>query len=132
YYAILNDNTAVIEIANIAGLIQVPHRDQNPDLTTSYGLGEVIRNALDRGCTSFIVGLGGSATNDGGLGMLQALGMKAWKNDGRSAGIFGKDLFDISQVSFAEMDPRLREASIKVACDVDNPLCGEKGASAVY
>src|SRR5699024_1706452 len=132
YYAILQDNTAVIEIANIAGLVQVPRTERNPDNTTSYGLGEVISDALDRECTSFIIGLGGSATNDGGLGMLQALGIKAWKHNGQSAGIYGKDLFDISRISLADMDPRLSAVSIKVACDVDNPLYGKKGASAVY
>ncbi|QKY70134.1 glycerate kinase [Lentibacillus sp. CBA3610] len=132
YYAILQDNTAVIEIANIAGLVQVPEAERNPDKTTSYGLGEVIKDALDRGCTSFIIGLGGSATNDGGLGMLQALGTKAWKNNRQLAGIFGKDLLDITHVSFAEIDPRLADASIKVACDVENPLYGQNGASDVY
>ncbi|WP_174612919.1 glycerate kinase [Virgibacillus ihumii] len=132
YYAILKDNTAVIEIANIAGLIQVPQAKRNPDMTTTYGLGEVISDALDRGCTSFIIGLGGSATNDGGLGLLQALGMKAWKRKGQASGIFGKDLLDVTRVSFADIDPRLSRASIKVACDVDNPLYGANGASVVY
>ncbi|RYG71278.1 glycerate kinase [Lentibacillus lipolyticus] len=132
YYAILHDNTAVIEVANIAGLVQVPRAERNPDRTTSYGLGEVIHDALDRGCTSFVIGLGGSATNDGGLGMLQALGMKAWKNNGQLAGIFGKDLFDIAEVSFVDMDARLAGTTIKVACDVDNPLYGKNGASPVY
>lgn len=89
YYAILPDGTAVIEIANIAGLTQVPISKQNPTMTTSYGLGEAIVDALDKGCESLVIGLGGSVTNDGGLGMLLALGMKAWRADGQLAGIFG-------------------------------------------
>ncbi|GCD84071.1 glycerate kinase [Parageobacillus thermoglucosidasius] len=132
YYAILQNNTAVIEVANIAGLVQVPPSQRNPDVTTTFGLGEVMKDALDKGCKSFIIGLGGSATNDGGLGFLQALGMKAWDKEGKEAGIFGKDLLEVNQVSFDRLDPRLKHITIKVACDVDNPLCGEKGASAVY
>ncbi|AXI39256.1 glycerate kinase [Bacillaceae bacterium ZC4] len=132
YYAILENNTAAIEVANIAGLVQVPPSQRNPDVTTTFGLGEVMKDALDKGCKSFIIGLGGSATNDGGLGFLQALGMKAWDKEGKEAGIFGKDLLEVNQVSFDRLDPRLEHITIKVACDVDNPLCGEKGASAVY
>src|SRR5690625_6838732 len=76
--AIIDENTANIEVANISGLSQVPLEKRNPDHTTSYGVGEVMINALDKGCKSFVIGLGGSATNDGGLGMLMALGMKAY------------------------------------------------------
>ncbi|MDY7046086.1 glycerate kinase [Virgibacillus sp. M23] len=132
YYAILQDHTAIIEIANIAGLVQVPKPKRNPENTTSFGLGEVIKDALDRGCSSLIIGLGGSATNDGGLGCLQALGMKAWKQDGSQADVFGKDLLDIDHISFADIDPRLEEVTIHVACDVDNPLIGLQGASSIY
>ncbi|MBP1970204.1 glycerate kinase [Virgibacillus natechei] len=132
YYAIIDGNTAVIEVANIAGLVQVTEQERNPDTTTTYGLGEVIRGALDRGCTSFIIGLGGSATNDGGLGMLRALGMKAWDDNGQEIGIFGKDIRKINKVSFDKIDRRLSAVSIKVACDVENPLYGNNGASAVY
>lgn len=129
-YAIIGSNTAIIECASIAGLIQVPIDKRNPDFTTSFGIGEVIIDALDRGCTSFVIGLGGSATNDGGLGMLQALGM-ATQN--KLAGIpFGKDLHNITKVDFSKIDPRLAGTNIKIACDVDNPLCGNKGASEVY
>jgi glycerate kinase len=88
--------------------------------------------ALDKGCTSFVLGLGGSATNDGGLGMLQALGVKTWDINGDELGPFGFDLLQVAKVSLAELDARLSSVAIKVACDVDNPLCGGKGASAVY
>lgn len=131
-YAIVHSKTAIIEFANIAGLIQVPINQRNPDFTTSFGLGEVILAALDKGCTSFVIGLGGSSTNDGGLGMLLALGMKAWDEVGVGVGPYGVDLPKIKQVSFTEMDPRLAKVTVKVACDVDNPLCGKRGASEVY
>lgn len=131
-YAIVDSKTAIIECASIAGLIQVPTDQRNPDFTTTYGLGEVMIAALDKGCTSFVIGLGGSATNDGGLGMLLALGMRAWDEQGNVIGPFGKDVHNVSKVSFSDMDGRLKEVSIKVACDVDNPLCGKKGATAVY
>lgn len=132
YYAILNDDTAVMEVAMVAGLPQVPPNKRNPDNTTTYGLGEVLIDALDRGCTSFIIGLGGSATNDAGLGMLRALGMKAFANDGKELGSFGRDLLEAEQVELEGLDPRLKDVTIQVACDVENPLTGEKGASAVY
>lgn len=131
-YAIINSQTAIIECANIAGLVQVPVHERNPDQTTTYGIGEAILDALDKGCTSFIIGLGGSATNDGGLGMLQALGMKAWNEKGQEVDRFGKDVIHIKKISFSAIDPRLKNISIKVASDVDNPLCGKLGASAVY
>lgn len=131
-YAIVDSKTAIFECASIAGLVQVPMDKRNPDLTTSYGLGEAMIAALDKGCSSFVIGLGGSATNDGGLGMLLALGMKAWDEQGNVVGPFGKDVHHVRKVSFSDMDVRLKEVSIKVACDVDNPLCGEKGATNVY
>lgn len=131
-YAITGGKTAVIECAAIAGLTQVPAPQQNPDHTTSFGLGEAIRNALDQGCTELIIGLGGSAVNDGGLGMLQALGMKATDSNGENVGFFGKDLQRVKAVDFSGMDPRIQHISIKVAADVDNPLCGKHGATYVY
>ncbi|SFB32808.1 glycerate kinase [Lentibacillus halodurans] len=131
-YAIVDSNTAVIECASIAGLVQVPDYKRNPELTTTFGIGEAMLDALNKGCTSLILALGGSATNDGGLGMLKALGMKAWKQNGEAVGPFGKDVQHVTDVSFQEVDPRLAKANIKVACDVDNPLCGERGATYVY
>ncbi|WP_249870331.1 glycerate kinase [Oceanobacillus saliphilus] len=131
-YGIIDGKTAVIEYAKIAGLFQVAKAKRNPDLTTSYGLGEVILHALDKGCTAFIVGLGGSATNDGGLGMLQALGMKSIDASNRHTGPYGKDLLHIKEVDVTGLDKRLSKVRINVACDVDNPLCGNRGASIVY
>ncbi|MRH42751.1 glycerate kinase [Aquibacillus halophilus] len=132
YYAILDDTTAVMECANIAGLVQVPEESRNPDLTTSYGLGEVIIAAIARGCTSIIIGLGGSATNDGGLGMLQALGMKSWDQADRETGPFGIDLLSLEKVSLTNLESKLSNVKLRIACDVDNPLCGAQGASAIY
>ncbi|WP_099156966.1 glycerate kinase [Virgibacillus ndiopensis] len=132
YYGIIADTTAVIEVATIAGLVQVPVTKRNPDVTTTFGLGEVIKNALDHGCKSFIIGLGGSATNDAGLCLLHALGMKAWDHAGNEIGMYGQDLLNVSRINLDTLDPRLYNVSIKVACDVKNPLYGEKGASAVY
>lgn len=129
-YAIVKSHTAIIEYASIAGLILVPVDQRNPDFTTSFGIGEVMIDALNKGCTSFVIGLGGSATNDGGLGMLQALGMQT-QNDSEEC-LFGKDLHNITKVDFSKIDSRLAGIDIKIACDVDNPLCGSNGASAVY
>ncbi|RCW74808.1 glycerate kinase [Saliterribacillus persicus] len=131
-YAIIDGNTAIIETALLAGLTQVPNEKRNPEYTTTYGIGEAILDGLERGCTSFIIGLGGSATNDGGLGMLQALGLRAWDEDGNTLTGFGSDLKNIHKISTEHLDPRLDEISIKVACDVDNPLCGPNGASYIY
>ncbi|SES92282.1 glycerate kinase [Oceanobacillus limi] len=132
YYGILEDQTAIIEVANVAGLPQVPATKRNPDATTTYGLGEVILDALNRGCKNIIIGLGGSATNDAGLGMLLALGMEAFDKNENPIGIFGRDLANIDRINVENLEPRLNDIQIQVACDVDNPLYGEKGASAVY
>lgn len=129
-YAIIESSTAIIECASIAGLVQVPTKQRNPDFTTTFGIGEVIIDALNKGCTSFVIGLGGSATNDGGLGMLQALGMRT-QNE-YTEHLFGKDLHNITKIDLSKMDPRLAEVDIKIACDVENPLCGENGASEIY
>lgn len=131
-YAILQAHTAIIEGASIAGLPQVPVDKRNPDLTTSYGIGEVIIDALNKGCTSFVIGIGGSATNDGGLGLLLALGMKAYDESGDELGPYGKDLLALHRIELDSLDPRLKKVTIKVACDVDNPLCGQRGSSYIY
>lgn len=131
-YVIIHNQTAVIEVAKIAGLTQVPLALRNPEMTTSFGLGEVILDALDKQCTSFIIGLGGSATNDCGLGMLLALGMRAWDREDNEVHPYGESLFNIKQICFNEMDPRLAKSTFEVACDVDNPLCGKRGASEVF
>ncbi|MCL6454039.1 MAG: glycerate kinase [Alicyclobacillus sp.] len=124
--------TAIVEVASIAGLPMVPRHLRNPEQTTSYGLGQVIRHALDAGYRRFIVGLGGSATNDGGIGLLQALGAVFLDADERPVPPVGGALPDISTVRLDTIDSRVWESDIQVACDVDNPLCGEQGASAVF
>nr|WP_289037191.1 glycerate kinase [uncultured Allobacillus sp.] len=131
-YILFESNEAVIELAEIAGVTLVPTSKRDPDYTTTYGLGEVILDAIDRGARSIMIGLGGSATNDGGLGMLIALGMKAWDKDGQPLSGYGSDLHHVHSISFHHMDKRLKDIDIKVACDVTNPLCGEHGASAVF
>jgi glycerate kinase len=131
-YGIVKSNRAIIELAEIAGLAQVPQNRRNPDNTTTRGLGLVILDALDRDCKSLIIGLGGSATNDGGLGMLIALGMKAWDETGEELEGFGRDVHRVHKVSFEDLDNRLQHVDIQIASDVNNPLCGEQGASVVF
>ena len=132
FYGILPDGTAVIEMAAASGLSLVPTHQRNPLVTTTYGTGQLIINALDRGCSRFIVGIGGSATNDAGAGMLQALGINFLDNAGKEVPWGGGNLDKVATIELKGMDPRLKNAQFIVACDVDNPLCGENGASAVY
>ena len=123
---------AVIEIAQAAGLVLIPAELRNPMLTTTFGVGEMISDAMDLGYRNFIIGLGGSGTNDAGLGMLTALGYKFFDADGNPVGISGKDTCKVSSADISEADPRLAECKFKIACDVNNPLCGSNGASAVF
>ena len=131
-YGILPDQTAVIEMAEAAGLPLVPVDKRNPMETTTYGVGELISHAMDRGCRKFIVGIGGSATNDGGVGMLQALGCHFYKKDGIEIGFGAKELKDLEKIDTEVLDKRLKECTFEIACDVTNPLCGTTGASAVF
>lgn len=124
--------SAVIEMAEASGLHLVPTDKRNPLISTSYGTGELISTALDKGLRRIILGIGGSATNDGGVGMLQALGAKFVDKTGKSLSFGGAALADLAQIDMSGLDPRLQETRIEVACDVDNPLCGEHGASAVF
>lgn len=124
--------TAVIEMAAASGLHLVPREQRNPSKTTSYGTGELINAALDLGVERIILGIGGSATNDGGVGMLQALGIKFLTHEGKDIGFGGAELANIANIDFTALDPRLAHTQISVACDVSNPLCGEKGASAIF
>lgn len=124
--------SAVIEMAEASGLHLVPTDKRNPLISTSYGSGELISTALDKGLRRIILGIGGSATNDGGVGMLQALGAKFVDKTGKSLSFGGAALADLAQIDMSGLDPRLQETRIEVACDVDNPLCGEHGASAVF
>ncbi|EOW9279754.1 glycerate kinase [Vibrio cholerae] len=133
FYGMLGDNqTAVIEMAAASGLHHVPLAQRDPKLTTSFGTGELIRHALDQGVTKLIIGLGGSATNDGGVGMLAALGARFTNADGDPIQLTGGGLRELTHIDLQDFDPRLQNSDILVACDVNNPLCGDKGASAVF
>jgi glycerate 2-kinase len=132
-YGILGDGkTAVIEMAEASGLNLVPERLRNPMMTTTYGTGELILAALEKGCRHFILGIGGSATNDGGAGMAQALGAKLLDSSGREIGPGGGSLSNLHKIDISSLHPGLKECTFLVACDVDNPLCGPNGASAVF
>ena len=132
-YGIISDNrTAIIEMSGAAGVTQVPVELRNPMYTTTYGVGEVIRDAINKGCRHFIVGIGGSATNDGGIGMLSALGYDILDREGVSVSHYGKGLADIVQIRNDHVIPELSECTFRIACDVSNPLCGDQGCSAVY
>ena len=124
--------TAVIEMSGAAGITLVPDALRNPLNTTTYGVGEVIRDAISKGCRKFIIGIGGSATNDGGIGMLEALGFGILDQDGRQVSRYGRGLKDIARITGENVIPELRECTFRIACDVTNPLCGENGCSAVY
>ena len=131
-YCIVKGSTAVIEMAQAAGLPLVPADRRDPMFTTTYGVGELILDAIRRGCRSFIVGIGGSATNDGGTGMLSALGFEFLDKNGAPIAPGARGLEALASVSGENAIPELRECGFRVACDVNNPLCGERGCSAVY
>ena len=124
--------TAVIEMAAAAGLPLVPAEQRDPHVTTTRGVGELLRLALDRGCRRFIIGIGGSATNDGGAGMAQALGVSLLDEHGAELPPGGAALAHLSRIDTTGLDARLHESTLLVACDVTNPLCGPEGASAIY
>ena len=132
-YGILPDKSAVIEMAAASGLPLV--QDVTPDTvmnSTTYGTGQLIASALDKGCRKIYIGIGGSATNDGGIGMLQALGVSFLDADNREVGFGGKYLDKIARIDISNLDPRIRETELVVMSDVTNPLCGENGAAVVY
>lgn len=124
--------TAVIEMAQASGLPLVPRDRRNPLVTTTYGTGELILRALDEGARRLIIGIGGSATNDGGAGMAQALGARLLDAEGRELEHGGAALARLERIDLSGLDPRVRSLQITVACDVDNPLTGPRGASAVF
>ena len=128
----LDGQTAFIEMANISGLPLIKKAQQNPLETTTYGTGELIRDALEKGCQKFIVGIGGSATNDAGTGMLQALGFQFLDKNGNALGQGGKILGKIVHVCTKNVHKLLKTAHFIVACDVQNPFYGPNGAAAVY
>ncbi|MCW2476271.1 MULTISPECIES: glycerate kinase [unclassified Symbiopectobacterium] len=127
-----DEKTAFIEMAAASGLERVPAAQRNPLLTTSYGTGELIRSALDHGVKHCIIGIGGSATNDGGAGMAQALGAKLLDAQGEPIGFGGGALDALTRVDVSELDQRIKSCRFEVACDVTNPLTGKLGASAVF
>lgn len=133
FYGLCGDGrTAVVEMALASGLLLVPPALRNPLLTTSRGTGELLHAALSSGAERIIVGIGGSATNDGGAGLLQALGMRLYDATGKEIGPGGGELARLAGIDARGLDPRLMEVSIDVACDVSNPLLGANGASAIY
>lgn len=132
-YGLLGDGkTCVIEMASASGLCLVPQDQTNPLITTTYGTGQLIRTALDDGCRNFILAIGGSATNDGGIGMLQALGMRLLDSSGQSVGFGGAELDRIKVIDDSQWDKRVAEATFIIASDVKNPLVGLDGASYVF
>lgn len=133
FFGLMGDGeTAIIEMAAASGLHLVPPEKRNPLLTGTFGTGELILAALEHGARKIIIGIGGSATNDGGAGMMQALGAKLLGEQGNVLGAGGAALAELSELDLSLLDARLAKCDILVACDVDNPLCGEQGASAVF
>ncbi len=132
-YGILKEtNTAIIEMAQASGLPLVPAELRNPLNTTTYGVGEIIKEAIEKGCRNFIVGIGGSATNDCGVGMLQALGFEFYDENDNLVGLGGKVLNQIKRIKTDNKLKELDECNFKIACDVNNPLYGENGAAYIY
>ena len=130
--ALGDGSTAIIEMARTSGLALVPPTQLNPLITTTYGLGEAITAAFDDGYRRFIIGIGGSATNDAGAGMAQALGVRLLDQNGVSLPSGGSALARLSRIDLTDLDTRARESTFLVACDVNNPLTGPEGASAIY
>ena len=131
-YGKIDEKRAVIEMAAASGLPMVPEGRRNPLYTTSYGTGELIRHALDEGFTDISIAIGGSATNDGGMGCARALGVRFLDEDGRELEGRGEDLENVSAIDVSGLDPRVSNAKITVMCDVTNPLCGENGATCTF
>lgn len=131
-YGIVGEKTAIIEMAGAAGITLVPPELRNPLNTTTYGVGEVIKDAIGKGCRHFIIGIGGSATNDGGIGMLQALGVELLDEGGKQVPFGAHGVEKLAAINCEHMLPELRVCDFRIACDVDNPLCGENGCSHIF
>ena len=131
-YGVFRENICVIEVAETSGITLLTEDELNPLKTTTFGLGELIKAALDKGYRSFIIGLGGSATNDGGAGMAAALGYRLLDKDGNDIAYGGGALSELVRIDAKNADTRIAESEFVIACDVKNPLCGENGCSAVY
>ncbi len=130
-YGVAGD-TAIIEMSSAAGITLINEGERNPLYTTTYGVGELIAHAINGGCRKFIIGIGGSATNDGGVGMLSALGFRFLDKDGNDIPFGARGLSSLAEIKTEKALPELAECEFFVACDVKNPLCGEWGCSAVY
>jgi len=131
-YGILPGDTAVIEMSSAAGLMMVPIKRRNPMLATTYGVGELIKDALAQNIRKIIIGIGGSATNDGGTGMAEAIGVKFIDDHGEKLGYGGKILARIRKIDMSGLDFRIKDVEVLAACDVTNPLYGENGAAYIY
>ena len=131
YGVIRESNTAIMEMAAAAGIILVG-KDKRPLDATTYGVGEMIRDAITRGCREFSSGIGGSATNDGGIGMLTALGYEFLDAEGKPAGIGAGALYKVAKICDDKVMPELKDCHFRIACDVTNPLCGENGSTYIY
>jgi len=132
YGLIDNGRTAIIEMAAASGLVLVPEARRDPRIATTRGTGDLMRDALDRGCSKLIIGIGGSATNDGGAGMAQALGYRLLDDPGAELPPGGAPLARLHRIDASAAHPRLKDCAVFAACDVTNLLCGPQGASAVY
>lgn len=132
-YGIIGEtHTAVMEMSQAAGITLVPNEKRNPLDTTTYGVGQMIQDAIKRGCRRFIIGIGGSATNDGGIGMLQALGYEFLNEKGKQIPLGAKGMEALATISCAHVITELKECEFRIACDVTNELCGANGCSAVF
>lgn len=132
YGVIEETKTAIIEMSSAAGITLIAESDRNPLNTTTYGVGQIIKEAVFRGCRHFIIGIGGSATNDGGIGMLQALGYGMLDKNHNQVPFGAKGLKELVRITDENVFPKLRECTFRIACDVTNVLCGEQGCSAVF
>ena len=131
-YGIVEEKTAIIEMAGAAGITLVQPKLRNPLNTTTYGVGEVIKDAIGKGCRHFIIGIGGSATNDGGIGMLQALGAEFLDEGGKQVPFGAKGVEKLAAINCEHILFELKDCDFRIACDVDNPLCGENGCSHIF
>lgn len=133
YYGYISKSrTAILEMASAAGIILISEGEKNPLIATTFGVGEMILDAIGRGCHNFIIGIGGSATNDGGIGMLQALGYRFLNGNKQDVGQGAQALANVAFVDTANVSPDLAACHFQIACDVTNPLCGENGATYIY
>ena len=131
-YGILHKKTAIIEMASAAGITLVPYKKRNPLHTTTFGVGEMIADALQKGCRHFIIGIGGSATNDCGVGMLQALGFRFLDQSGNTVSYGADGVRNIVSIDASLANPLLADCDFRIACDVTNPLCGGNGCGYIY